>query len=57
MLPRKTAAAGRRYLPAMAIMARDGKYAGATFITLPAGIRERLWRRVEEKAGPLRRRS
>ena len=33
-------------------MARDGNYVGAVVITLPAGIRERLWGRVEAKAGP-----
>ena len=38
--------------PAMALMARNGRYAGGAFITLPAGIRERLWQRIEEKTGP-----
>ena len=33
--------------PAMAMLARDGRPAGSAFITLPAGIRERLWERVE----------
>ena len=38
--------------PAIAVMARNGRYAGGAFITLPSGIRERLWQRIEEKAGP-----
>ena len=33
--------------PAMALLARDGQPAGRAFITLPAGIRERLWARVQ----------
>jgi bifunctional non-homologous end joining protein LigD len=32
--------------PAMALLARNGRPAGSAFITLPAGIRERLWERV-----------
>ena len=38
--------------PAMALMARGGRQVGSAFITLPNGIRERLWRRVEERAKP-----
>lgn len=38
--------------PAIALGGRDGRHIGNAFITLPAGIRERLWRRVEEHAGP-----
>lgn len=34
--------------PAVALMAKDGRYAGGAAITLPKGIRERLWRRVEQ---------
>ncbi|TIQ46741.1 RNA ligase family protein [Mesorhizobium sp.] len=34
--------------PAAAIMARDGRYAGAAAITLPKGVRERLWQRVRQ---------
>ncbi|MDG4854074.1 MULTISPECIES: DNA ligase [unclassified Mesorhizobium] len=34
--------------PAAALMARDGRFAGTAFITLPSGLRERLWKRVEE---------
>lgn len=34
--------------PAAAIMARGGRYAGTAFITLPSGLRERLWKRVKE---------
>ncbi|RWH30680.1 MAG: DNA ligase [Mesorhizobium sp.] len=34
--------------PAAAIMARDGRYAGAAAVTLPAGVRERLWQRVQQ---------
>ena len=33
--------------PVMAMLAREGQHAGSAFITLPAGIRERLWERVE----------
>ena len=32
--------------PAMAPLARNGRPGGSAFITLPAGIRERLWERV-----------
>lgn len=38
--------------PAMALLARDGELAGSAFITLPSGIRERLWKRVQEAAEP-----
>ncbi|WP_292379326.1 hypothetical protein [Mesorhizobium sp.] len=34
--------------PAAAIVARDGRYAGTAFIALPSGLRERLWKRVQE---------
>ena len=38
--------------PAMALMAdRAGKYVGGAFVTLPQGIRKRLWDRVQAKAG------
>ncbi|MEQ1950987.1 ATP-dependent DNA ligase [Mesorhizobium sp. CN2-181] len=38
--------------PAMALMAdRAGKYVGGAFVTLPQGIRQRLWDRVQAKAG------
>ena len=38
--------------PAMALMGdRQGRYVGSAFVTLPRGIRERLWTRVHEKAG------
>ncbi len=40
--------------PAMALLARNGRSAGSAFITLPAGIRERLWQRVQEAAKPVR---
>ncbi|RWF41839.1 MAG: DNA ligase [Mesorhizobium sp.] len=33
--------------PAAALMARDGRYAGTAAITLPSGLRERLWQRVQ----------
>ncbi|MDG4874221.1 DNA ligase [Mesorhizobium sp. WSM4935] len=34
--------------PAVALMARDGKYAGGAMINANRSIKERLWRRVEE---------
>jgi DNA ligase D-like protein (predicted ligase) len=34
--------------PAAAIMARDGRYAGAAAVTLPESLRERLWQRVKQ---------
>jgi ATP-dependent DNA ligase len=34
--------------PVVALMARDGKYAGGAAVTLPKGVRERLWKRVEQ---------
>ncbi|PBB77571.1 DNA ligase [Mesorhizobium sp. WSM3879] len=34
--------------PAAAIMARGGRYAGTAAVTLPSGLRERLWKRVKE---------
>ncbi|TIS70490.1 MAG: DNA ligase [Mesorhizobium sp.] len=34
--------------PAAAIMARGGRYAGTAAVTLPRGLRERLWHRVQE---------
>jgi ATP-dependent DNA ligase len=38
--------------PAMALMAdQAGKYVGGAFVTLPQGIRKRLWDRVQAKAG------
>lgn len=38
--------------PAMVLMANDeGHYMGGAFVTLPRGIRERLWARVQAKAG------
>jgi len=38
--------------PAMALMAdRQGRYVGSAFVTLPRGVRERLWERVKDKAG------
>lgn len=38
--------------PAMAFMAdQQGRYVGSAFVTLPRGIRERLWQRVQEKSG------
>ncbi|WP_292163942.1 DNA ligase [Mesorhizobium sp.] len=33
--------------PAAAIMTRNGRYAGAAAVTLPSGLRERLWQRVQ----------
>lgn len=33
--------------PVAAIMARGGCYAGAAAVTLPAGLRERLWQSVQ----------
>ncbi len=38
--------------PAIALMAKNGRYAGGAFVTLPIGIRERLWERVEGNARP-----
>ncbi|MBX3575445.1 MAG: ATP-dependent DNA ligase [Mesorhizobium sp.] len=38
--------------PAMVLMANaEGRYIGGAFVTLPRGIRERLWARVKAKAG------
>jgi ATP-dependent DNA ligase len=38
--------------PAMALVAdHSGKYVGGAFVTLPQGIRKRLWDRVQAKAG------
>jgi len=37
--------------PAMVLMADKGRYMGDAFVTLPHGIRERLWKRVQAKAG------
>ncbi len=38
--------------PAMALMADEsGNYVGGAFVTLPRGIRERLWERVRARAG------
>ena len=37
--------------PAMVLMADQGRYKGGAFVTLPRGIRDRLWARVQEKAG------
>ncbi|RWE26755.1 MAG: DNA ligase [Mesorhizobium sp.] len=34
--------------PAAALMARNGRYAGTAAVTLPSGLRERLWQRVKE---------
>ena len=33
------------------LLARDGRHVGNAFVTLPAGVRERFWQRVEENAG------
>ena len=41
--------------PAMALLARNGRPAGSAFITLPAGIRERLWERVQQPTKPARK--
>ncbi len=38
--------------PAMALLARNGRPAGSAFITLPTGLRERLWERVQQPAKP-----
>lgn len=38
--------------PAIAMLARGGRHVGNAFITFPPEIRERLWRCVEENAGP-----
>ena len=37
--------------PAMVLMADKGEYKGGAFVTLPRGIRERLWERVQAKSG------
>ncbi len=38
--------------PAMVLMANEeGRYMGGAFVTLPRGIRERLWARVQAKTG------
>lgn len=38
--------------PAMVLMANDeGRYMGGAFVTLPRGIRELLWARVQAKTG------
>lgn len=37
--------------PAMVLMADKGRYVGGAFVTLPRGIRERLWARVQAKSG------
>lgn len=37
--------------PAMVLMADEGRYMGGAFVTLPHRIRERLWARVQAKAG------
>ena len=38
--------------PAMVLMANEeGRYMGGAFVTLPRGIRERLWARVQAQAG------
>lgn len=37
--------------PAMVLMADRGQYMGGAFVTLPRSIRERLWARVQAKAG------
>jgi len=37
--------------PAMVLMADQGRYMGGAFVTLPRGIRERLWTRVQAKGG------
>jgi ATP-dependent DNA ligase len=39
--------------PAFALMAKPGsrKYVGSAFVTLNRGMRERLWKRVQEKPG------
>ncbi|WP_245307647.1 hypothetical protein [Mesorhizobium sp. AA23] len=34
--------------PVAAIVARGGRYAGTAAVTLPSGLRERLWQRVQE---------
>ncbi|WP_149805213.1 RNA ligase family protein [Mesorhizobium sp. NFR06] len=43
--------------PTAALMARNGRYAGTAAVTLPQGLRERLWQRVQEAkaAKPARR--
>ncbi len=38
--------------PAMALLAKAGRPVGSAFITLPSGIRERLWQRVKQAAKP-----
>lgn len=37
--------------PAMVLMADKGRYMGGAFVTLPQGIRERLWARVQARKG------
>ncbi len=37
--------------PATVLMADQGRYVGSAFVTFPRAIRERLWARVQEKAG------
>jgi len=37
--------------PAMVLMQNDGRYIGGAFVTLPKGVRERLWERVQSKTG------
>lgn len=37
--------------PAMVLMADKGRYVGGAFVTLPQGIRERLWARVQARSG------
>ena len=39
--------------PAMVLMADKGQYMGGAFVTLPRGVRERLWSRVQAKGGGL----
>ncbi|TIQ95480.1 MAG: DNA ligase [Mesorhizobium sp.] len=34
--------------PVVALMAKEGKYAGGAAVALPNGLRERLWQRVQE---------
>lgn len=34
----------------MVLMADQGRYLGGAFVTLPRGIRERLWARVQARA-------
>ncbi len=37
--------------PAMVLMQNEGRYIGGAFVTLPKGVRERLWERVQSKTG------